>query len=90
MSNVKIQVEFPEEVLLSAKIPQQRAGAEITRLAAFEMYREGLISLAKACELAEMSLWEFFDLNRKLAIPLNYDEEEWQKDKEAVQEIAQS
>jgi len=88
MSNVKIEVELPEEVLASARINQHDAPREVTRLAVFEMYREGLISLGKACELAEMSLWEFYDLNKKLGITLSYDREEWRRDKEAVESLA--
>ncbi len=83
-----IQLELPEDLLAAAKISEHDAPREITRLAAFEMYREGRISLQKACELAGIDLWEFLEFNKTLGIPLNYDVEEWRRDHDIVEKLA--
>lgn len=53
----------------------------------FELYREGKISLGKACELAEITKWEFFEMNKKAKIPFNITEEDWKEDKEKIRDL---
>jgi len=88
-TTVKVEVELPEEMLMTANIPQEGASREITRLAVFEMYREGPVSLGKTCELAGIGMWEFFEIDKGLGIPLNHDLDEWQRGRETAQKMPQ-
>jgi len=87
MKSVKIELELPEELLLSARISKGYASEELKELIAFELYRRGAISLGKACRLAGISKWEFFEINKKLKIPISYTEEDWEEDKRKVEKM---
>lgn len=87
MNTVKVELEIPEEILLSAKIPKKRLNEEIKRLFSFELYREGLISLGKACELSGITKWDFFEINKRAKIPLNINEEELEKDRKIIEKL---
>jgi predicted HTH domain antitoxin len=87
MRTVKIELELPEELLTVARIPEKYAPEEIKRIIAFELYRRGVISLGKACRLAGISKWEFFEINKKLQIPINYTRKDWEKDKREVKKM---
>lgn len=38
------------------------------------------------CEVADITKWEFFELNKKMQIPIHYTEMDFEKDKEFVEE----
>ena len=69
MGSIKVEVELPEELLLSARISKKHASEELKKLVAFELYRRGTISLGKACQVAGISKWEFFEMNKSLKSP---------------------
>ena len=87
MKTVKVELELPEELLLQAKIPKKHPSEEVKRLVAFELYRRGTISLGKACQLAGISKWEFFEMNKRSQVPINYTEEDWEEDKRKVEKM---
>lgn len=60
---------------------------KLKKMFSFELYREGKISLGKACELAGITKWEFFEMNKKAKIPFNITEEDWKKDKEKIRDL---
>lgn len=74
-------------MLLLAKIPKNKLSEEVKKLFSLELYREGLLSLGKACELSGITKWDFFEINKKAKIPLNITEEEWEKDKKTIVKI---
>lgn len=47
---------------------------------AFKLYQERKISLSKAAEIAEVSLWHMFDLMGKYNITLNYSIKDFKDD----------
>jgi predicted HTH domain antitoxin len=75
-----VKVSFPEDILSLAKINKEDMPKEIRKMVAFEMYRAGKISLGRACELGGLSRIEFFEENKDLKIPLNYDENDLKDD----------
>ena len=77
MRTIKVELQLPEELLLTARISKKYAPEELKKLVTFELYRRGDISLGKACELAGISKWEFFEMNKTLQIPISYTEEDW-------------
>ncbi|MEW6102858.1 MAG: UPF0175 family protein [bacterium] len=80
-----ICVEIPEEVSVGIRIPKEELPSQIKKIVALELYRRKAISLGKACQLAEISKWEFFELNEKMQIPLYYDQEDWERDKKIAE-----
>ena len=62
----------------TAFIGRQDVLREVTRVLAnpstnaIVLYEHQRISLSKACEIGGFTLWEFFELNRQLAIDLPY------------------
>lgn len=51
---------------------------------ALEMYVEGKISMEKAAELADVSIWKFLDVLKERKIPLRYDLEDIKKEIEEI------
>ena len=49
-----------------------------------EMYVEGKISMEKAAELADVSIWKFLDVLKERKIPLRYDLEDIKKEIEDI------
>ena len=74
-------VEIPEEVCWGIKLPKEEIPKKMKKIMALELYRRGTLSLGKACGLAEITRWKFFDLNEKEQIPIQYDLEDWERDK---------
>ncbi len=54
-----IQVEVPEEVLISLKETSQTLGCELRRAAAVKLYELGKLSSGRAAQLAGVSRVEF-------------------------------
>ena len=90
MSTIKVELELPEELLLTARISKEHASEELKNLVAFELYRRGIISLGKACQLAGISKWEFFEMNKRLQVPISYTEEDWEEDKRIVEQMVKN
>lgn len=47
---------------------------------AVELYCEGSVTLARAAEIAEISIWEMIDILGKRKLPLQYDLEDLEED----------
>ncbi len=47
---------------------------------AFKLYKEGKVSLWKAAELADKSLWDMIELMEKYDVYLNYDMDDLRED----------
>ena len=52
---------------------------------AIDQYTEGKISMEKASELADVSIWKFLDIIKERKIPIRYDLEDLKKE---IEEIA--
>lgn len=51
---------------------------------AVRRYREGTISLGRAAELADVSVWRFLDILDERGVEMNYDEDDLETDIAAV------
>jgi len=51
---------------------------------AIESYREGLVTLSRAAEIAEISVWEMIDVLAERKIPPQYDIEDFEEDLKAL------
>lgn len=79
-----IQIEIPEKIVFSLKIPeselQQRLQAEL----AIRLYQKGILGFGKARELANLNKWQFQEMLAKENISLNYDTDELEEDLETI------
>ncbi len=82
MSAVKI-LEIPQEILDSARLTIDELKTEI----AISLYAQGRISVGKARELANMSLWEFRQLLAVRRISPHYDESDLEEDMATLHEL---
>ncbi|MFQ6075913.1 MAG: UPF0175 family protein [Candidatus Bathyarchaeia archaeon] len=51
---------------------------------AIESYREGTVTLSRAAEIAEISIWEMIDIVSKRRILLQYDVDDLEEDLKAL------
>lgn len=51
---------------------------------AIRRYREGSVSLGRAAELADLSVWRFLDILEERGVEMNYDETDLETDLAAV------
>lgn len=52
------------------------------------LYRDGKVSLEKAAEIANVSLWKFLDVLRERKLPLHYDGEDIKKEIQDIESQA--
>ena len=76
-------LEIPQEILDSARLTLDGLKVEI----AVYLYAEGRLSIGKAHELANMSLWQFRQLLGSRKISPHYAKEELAEDVATLQEL---
>lgn len=54
---------------------------------AFKLYKEGKVSLGRAAELADKSLWEMIELMKKYDVYLSYSIDDLKEDLRTIKEI---
>jgi len=69
-------IEIPQDILDSARIKLPDLKIELALL----LYSQKRLSIGKARELAEMSLWEFRQLLGVRKIPVHYDTDDLSDD----------
>ena len=84
---VKIEMEFPASVVEWMQIPTYELASELKKFLAVYLYSKGRLTLQQACDLAEVTKWEFFELNAELRIPVPYDLKELAQDRKALEEL---
>ena len=76
-------VEFSQDILDSARITVAEVKVEL----ALHLYEQKRLSIGKARELAELTLWEFRQLLASRRIPPHYDEKELDEDVATLSEL---
>lgn len=86
---VKIEVKFPEDILLTLRKSKQEMSKEIRKIVALQLFKERRISSGKAADLAGMCLSDFMDLTREHKIPwVEYTEEELRNEVTGAKKLA--
>ena len=80
METITLNVPVPKELIQITELSEQKIIERLVKLLALDMYKKNVISLGKACEICSLSKWDFFDLNKELGMPLNYDESDLESD----------
>lgn len=76
-------IEIPQEILDSARLSAHDTKVEL----AISLYVQGRLSVGKAKELANMSLWEFRQLLVSREIVSHYDENELKNEIATLKEL---
>lgn len=82
MSAIRV-LEVSQDILDSARLTVSELKVEI----AVSLYAQGRLSIGKAHELADMSLWEFRHLLAARRIPPHYDVEDLSEDVTTLHEL---
>lgn len=83
MSNIIL--ELPQDILDSARLSL----ADLKKELAVYLYSQRRLSIGKARELAEMSLWEFRQLLASRRISTHYDEQDLEQDAATLHKMGQ-
>ena len=76
-------LEIPQDLLDSARLTIEDLKVEI----AVSLYANRRLSIGKARELAEMSLWQFRQVLAARRIPVHYDEADLDDDVATLREL---
>ncbi len=76
-------IEIPQDILDSARLKLPEIKIELALL----LYSQHRLSIGKARELADMSLWEFRQLLAARRIPVHYDVNDLNDEVEALKQM---
>lgn len=81
MKQIVLNLELPESTINAIDIPNERLPDFIRKTMAVELYREGILSLGKAKELAGFeNKWQMIELLNSKGVPIHFSAEEAQSD----------
>ena len=80
MNALHIEFELPSLLATQAGFNAENATADVRRMLALFLYEHQRLSLGKSLEMAEISYWEFAELNRQLEIPVRYSQQDLEED----------
>ncbi len=86
MVNAHATLTIPQDVLDSARLTAEEAKQEL----AVSLYANGRLSVGKARELADMSLWSFRHLLASRNIPVHYGLEDLKDDLNTLNNLKRS
>lgn len=75
-----VTLRIPDSVVQGLRLPEGEIAKRLTTELAIALYSQGVLSLGKAAELAEMSRLLFADLVGQRGIPRHYSDEELAQD----------
>ena len=83
----KISIDVPKDLIHALKVRERELPKVLREIIAVNLYKEGLISLGKASEIAGVSRWEMFDILAAKKIPLQYYPEDLEEDIETLKKV---
>ena len=75
-----MSVEIPKDLARLLRIREKDLPKKVKETLGVELYREGIISIGKAAEIAELSKWEMFEILAMKKISLQYYPEDLEED----------
>jgi len=86
--NKTVTINLPDDFLAAVKIKQRELPDFVKKILAVELYREGLLSLGKAAELAGASnKWEMLTILNERKVPLHYTAEDAEDDLKTLKKV---
>ena len=71
MSQKKLQIDLPSDILLTLNESEDRLKQRITTLLAIQLYEEGKVTVGKASQIAGISRLDFENLLADKKIPIS-------------------
>jgi predicted HTH domain antitoxin len=87
MNTLNVHFDLPKIVALQAGLNADSISHDVKQMFTIFLYEHQRISLSKACELAGMSQWDFFEMNRHLSIPIQYTQNDLALDMEKLRNV---
>jgi predicted HTH domain antitoxin len=78
-----VSFEISQEVLRASRLTED----ELRRELALHLFEEEKLSFGKARELAQMSVWDFQQFLGGRGIPVHYDVEAYEDDRETLRRL---
>ena len=78
-----VPIEIPREILNITHMTP----AELKQELAVYLFQQGKLSFGKAREMADMSAWDFQFVLGSRKIPVHYDLEDYEEDRETLKEL---
>lgn len=78
-----VSFEIPREVLRASRLTED----ELRRELALHLFEEEKLSFGNASELAQMSVWDFQQFLGSRGIPVHYDVEAYEDDRETLRRL---
>ena len=75
-----IVIKIPKEIILSLRIPQEKAKEQLKEELAIHLYKEGFLSFGKSRALASLSKWKFAQRLGAKKIARHYAYEDFEED----------
>ncbi|WP_297509273.1 UPF0175 family protein [Thermococcus sp.] len=83
----EVTVTVPSDLARILKVDRDEVPKVVRLYLAIELYREGLVSLGKAAEIAGLSKWEMMEVLASKGIPLNYTRRDLEEDIETLERL---
>lgn len=87
MENLNINFDIPASVLSMTGLDPKNINNDARKIFAIFLYEHRYISLGKACEIANINKWEFFEMNQKLKIPFQYSNDDLSSDLDKLKSV---
>lgn len=82
-----VSIDFPRDLINIFKIREKEFPHKVRETLSVELYREGLVSIGKAAEIAKVSIWEMLEILARKKIPLNYYSEDLEADIKTLEKV---
>ncbi|MCZ7381199.1 MAG: UPF0175 family protein [Candidatus Methanoperedens sp.] len=82
-----VSIDFPRDLVNIFKIREKEFPHKVRETLSVELYREGLVSIGKAAEIANVSIWEMLEILARKKIPLNYYSEDLEADIKTLEKV---
>jgi predicted HTH domain antitoxin len=87
MNTLTVNFELPAALASQAGLNSDSISQDAKLMFAMFLYEHRRISLSKACEIGGISQWDFFEMNRRLGIPVHYTRDDLKKDMEKLSDV---
>jgi predicted HTH domain antitoxin len=84
---METKLKLPYEIITICKVRENELEGFLKRVIAIELFRERLVSIGKASEIAEVTRNEMMDLLGERRIPLHYTVEDLEEDAKTLRRL---
>ena len=82
-----VSIDFPRDLINIFKIREKEFSHKVRETLSIELYREGLVSIGKAAEIAKVSIWEMQEILARKKVPINYYSEYLEADIKTLKKV---